>query len=111
MSGPHAKPPPGHRAAACAAVRSRAGWPEGAGWKATSIGAHHSAAENILKQDYSDDIVLSDAIKLVIKVTAARSTFDPGVEDISAEAGGRREHTVIGDAMVSLSVSVYLRPR
>ena len=65
-----------------AAVRSRVGWSEGAGWKATSIGAHHSAAENILKQDYSDDITLANAIKLVIKVTAAGSKKN-GAEGIS----------------------------
>lgn len=38
------------------------------GWKATSIGANHSAAENILRQDYVDDIALDDAVKLVVKV-------------------------------------------
>jgi Proteasome subunit len=39
-------------------------------WKATAIGANHQSAENILKQDYKDDITLADAVKLVIKVGA-----------------------------------------
>ena len=37
-------------------------------WKATAIGANHQSAENILKQDYKDDITLEAAVKLVIKV-------------------------------------------
>lgn len=37
-------------------------------WKATAIGANHQSAENILKQDYKDDITLTNAVKLVIKV-------------------------------------------
>lgn len=40
------------------------------GWKATAIGANQQAAQNILKQDYKDDIKLEDAVKLVIKVLA-----------------------------------------
>jgi 20S proteasome subunit alpha 3 len=38
------------------------------GWKATAIGANKQAAQNLLKQDFSDDITLQAAIKLVIKV-------------------------------------------
>ncbi len=37
-------------------------------WKATAIGANHQSAENILKQDYKDDITLEEAVKLVVKV-------------------------------------------
>ena len=38
------------------------------GWKATAIGANHQSADNILKQDYKDDITLAEAVKLVVKV-------------------------------------------
>lgn len=38
------------------------------GWKATAIGNNHQAAQNIMKQDYKEDITLEDAVKLVIKV-------------------------------------------
>jgi hypothetical protein len=38
------------------------------GWKATAIGANQQAAQNILKQEYKDDISLEDAVKLVVKV-------------------------------------------
>lgn len=38
------------------------------GWKATAIGANKQAAQNLLKQDYEEDITLEKAIKLVIKV-------------------------------------------
>lgn len=37
-------------------------------WKATAIGANHQSAENILKQNYKDDITLEEAVKLVVKV-------------------------------------------
>lgn len=38
------------------------------GWKATAIGANHQGAQNILKQDYKDEITLEEATKLIIKV-------------------------------------------
>jgi 20S proteasome subunit alpha 3 len=38
------------------------------GWKATAIGANNQAAQSILKQEYKDNMELSDAIKLAIKV-------------------------------------------
>ena len=38
------------------------------GWKATAIGANKQAAQNLLKQDYEEDITKEKAIKLVIKV-------------------------------------------
>ena len=38
------------------------------GWKATAIGANKQAAQNLLKQDYEEDISTEKAIKLVIKV-------------------------------------------
>lgn len=37
------------------------------GWKATCIGANHSSAASLLKQDYKDDISLEDAKSLVLK--------------------------------------------
>ena len=40
------------------------------GWKATAIGGNHQAAQNILKQDFKEDITLEEAVKLVIKVCA-----------------------------------------
>ena len=39
------------------------------GWKATAIGANKQAAQNLLKQDYEEDITIEKAIKLVIKVS------------------------------------------
>lgn len=38
------------------------------GWKATAIGANSQGAQNILKQDFKDDITLEEATKLIIKV-------------------------------------------
>lgn len=38
------------------------------GWKATCIGANHSSATSLLKQDYKDDLTLEDAKELVLKV-------------------------------------------
>lgn len=37
------------------------------GWKATCIGANHSSAASLLKQDYKDDISLEDAKSLCLK--------------------------------------------
>ena len=37
------------------------------GWKATAIGANKQGAQNLLKQDYADDITLDKATRLVIK--------------------------------------------
>lgn len=38
------------------------------GWKATSIGANHSAAQTLLKKDYKDEFSLKEACELAIKV-------------------------------------------
>lgn len=38
------------------------------GWKATCIGANHSSATSLLKQDYKDDLSLEDARQLCLKV-------------------------------------------
>lgn len=38
------------------------------GWKATCIGANHSSAASLLKQDYTDEISLKDAQALCLKV-------------------------------------------
>ena len=38
------------------------------GWKATAIGANSQGAQNILKQDFKDEITLDEAVKLIIKV-------------------------------------------
>lgn len=38
------------------------------GWKATAIGANSQGAQNILKQDFKDDITLEEAVKLIVKV-------------------------------------------
>ena len=38
------------------------------GWKARAIGGNHQAAQNILKQDFKEDISLDEAVRLVIKV-------------------------------------------
>ncbi|RSH85888.1 uncharacterized protein EHS24_004073 [Apiotrichum porosum] len=37
------------------------------GWKATCIGANHSSAASLLKQDYKDDITLEEAKSLCLK--------------------------------------------
>ena len=41
------------------------------GWKATAIGANSQGAQNILKQDFKDEITLEEATKLIIKVLQA----------------------------------------
>ncbi|EGO00172.1 hypothetical protein SERLA73DRAFT_180614 [Serpula lacrymans var. lacrymans S7.3] len=38
------------------------------GWKATCIGANNGTAQSLLKQEYKDDILVKDAIALVLKV-------------------------------------------
>ncbi|CAN3377026.1 hypothetical protein DIURU_002031 [Diutina rugosa] len=38
------------------------------GWRATSIGANNSAAQTLLKKDFTDDISLKDACFLAVKV-------------------------------------------
>lgn len=38
------------------------------GWKATAIGANSQGAQNILKQDFKDEITVEEAVKLIIKV-------------------------------------------
>lgn len=38
------------------------------GWKATAIGANHQGAQNLLKQEYKEDLSLQQAIQLVMKV-------------------------------------------
>lgn len=38
------------------------------GWKATCIGANHAAATSVLQSDYDENMSLSDAVRLVIKV-------------------------------------------
>lgn len=38
------------------------------GWKATCIGANHSSATSLLKQDYKDHLSLEDAKELCLKV-------------------------------------------
>lgn len=38
------------------------------GWKATCVGANHSSATSLLKQDYKDDLSLEDAQALCLKV-------------------------------------------
>ncbi|TXT07968.1 uncharacterized protein COLE_04892 [Cutaneotrichosporon oleaginosum] len=40
------------------------------GWKATCIGANHSSAASLLKQDYKDDITLEEAKSLCLKTMA-----------------------------------------
>merc|ERR1711907_645168 len=37
------------------------------GWKATAIGANHSSAQSILKQEYKEDLNLDGALQLAIK--------------------------------------------
>ena len=43
------------------------------GWKATAIGQNHQAAQNIMKQDYKEDMDLQAAMQLVIKVCSPAS--------------------------------------
>mmetsp|Transcript_13076 Transcript_13076/g.15785 ORF Transcript_13076/g.15785 Transcript_13076/m.15785 type:complete len:253 (-) Transcript_13076:417-1175(-) len=57
------------------------------GWKATAIGANNQAAQSILRQDYTEDISLNDAIKLVIKIlskTMDSTSLTPDKFELSA---------------------------
>ena len=38
------------------------------GWKATSVGANNASAQSLLKQDYKDEMTLSEACTLAVKV-------------------------------------------
>lgn len=38
------------------------------GWKATSVGANNASAQSLLKQDYKDDLSLTEACGLAVKV-------------------------------------------
>lgn len=40
------------------------------GWKATCIGANHSSAASLLKQEYKDEITLEEATALCLKTMA-----------------------------------------
>lgn len=56
------------------------------GWKATAIGANSQAAQNILKQDFKDEITLEEAVKLIIKVlskTMDSTTLSPEKIELS----------------------------
>lgn len=56
------------------------------GWKATAIGANSQGAQNILKQDFKDDISLEEAVKLIIKVlskTMDSTTLSPDKLELS----------------------------
>lgn len=56
------------------------------GWKATAIGANHQGAQNILKQDYKEDITLEEATNLIIKVlskTMDSTTLSPDKIELS----------------------------
>lgn len=56
------------------------------GWKATAIGANSQGAQNILKQDFKDDITLEEATKLIIKVlskTMDSTTLSPEKIELS----------------------------
>lgn len=41
------------------------------GWKATAIGANYQGAQNLLKQEYKEEVSLHEAIQLVMKVCNA----------------------------------------
>lgn len=48
------------------------------GWKATCVGANTSAAQSVLKQEYSEDLSLDAAIGLALKVlTKTMDTATP----------------------------------
>lgn len=56
------------------------------GWKATAIGANSQGAQNILKQDFKDEITLEEAVKLIIKVlskTMDSTTLSPEKIELS----------------------------
>jgi 20S proteasome subunit alpha 3 len=38
------------------------------GWKATSVGANNASAQSLLKQDYKEEMSLSEACTLAVKV-------------------------------------------
>ncbi|BEI84369.1 hypothetical protein CcaverHIS002_0409730 [Cutaneotrichosporon cavernicola] len=76
------------------------------GWKATCIGANHSSAASLLKQDYKDDITLEEAKALCLKTMAktmdstklsseklefATMTLVPGVQQPLAKIYGADE--------------------
>ncbi|BEJ15100.1 hypothetical protein CspHIS471_0408670 [Cutaneotrichosporon sp. HIS471] len=76
------------------------------GWKATCIGANHSSAASLLKQDYKDDITLEEAKALCLKTMAktmdstklsseklefATMTLVPGIQQPLAKIYGAGE--------------------
>lgn len=53
------------------------------GWKATAIGGNSTSAVASLKSDYSEDLTLSDATKLALKVlTKAMDTTAPTADKV-----------------------------
>ena len=59
------------------------------GWKATCVGANHSSATSLLKQDYKDDLTLEEAQSLCLKVMS--KTMD------STKLGSeKRKYTLVG---------------
>ncbi|KAK9829292.1 hypothetical protein WJX72_004984 [[Myrmecia] bisecta] len=75
------------------------------GWKATAIGGNHAAAQNLLKQEYKDDITMTDAVKLIVKVlskTMDSTTLTPDKVELSTimrnEETGRVVYKVYDEA-------------
>jgi len=80
------------------------------GWKATAIGANQQAAQNILKQDYKDDIKLEDAVKLVIKVLAKTLDSTQLTPDKLEVATIRRDESMGGRVVYKVYEQEDLKP-
>jgi len=53
------------------------------GWKATCVGANTASAQSVLKQEYSEEMSLEDAIKLALKVlTKTMDTTTPSSDTV-----------------------------
>eukprot|EP00884_Botryococcus_braunii_P006787 jgi/Botrbrau1/16109/Bobra.7_2s0073.1 len=75
------------------------------GWKAMAIGANNQGAQNLLKQDYNDDLTLEGGIKLIIKVlskTMDSTALTPDKVELATisrnEDTGKVVYTVYEDA-------------
>lgn len=63
------------------------------GWKATAIGSNSQSAQSTLKSDYTEDLSLTDATKLAVRVLGkAMDTTNPTAEKMEVRGGGGAAH-------------------
>lgn len=78
------------------------------GWKAVAIGAGHQAAQNQLKQDYSEDLDLEAAVKLVVKVLS--KSMDTSLQTDKVELSTLSKDPATGKVVQKIFEAAELKP-